>query len=103
MTRFCNDVNTDLICEANYTDAILVCKLCGNECLSDSINCSPYELKECTYRQVLGLWAVFINIFGVLGNMLTLLAIPYAARKRRFILIHFLSIIDELRRIIFFT
>ena len=86
MTSFCNGVETDLICEANHTDAILICKICGNQCLSDSINCSPYELQECTYRQVLGLWAVFIIILGVLGNMLTLLAIPYAARKRRLIL-----------------
>ena len=85
MTNFCNDINLDLICETNSTDAIKVCKLCGNTCQSETIDCSQYELRECTYRQILGLWAVFIIIFGILGNLLTLLAIPYAARKKRFI------------------
>ena len=84
MTTFCNDYNPEIVCESNYTDAISICKFCGNGCESDTIQCPPYELKECTYRQVLGLWAVFIIIFGVLGNMLTLLAVPYAARKKRY-------------------
>ena len=83
MTNFCNNYYTDFACETNHTDVILVCKRCGNSCFSEDIKCSSYALRECTYRQLLGLWAVFIIIFGVLGNLLTLLAIPYAARKKR--------------------
>ena len=84
MTNFCNEYNSDIVCETNHTDIISVCYRCGNSCLSESIICSAYEVRECTYRQVLGLWAVFIIILGVLGNLLTLFAIPYAARKKRF-------------------
>ena len=86
MTNFCNEYNSDIVCETNHTDIVSVCHRCGNSCLSDTIICSPYELRECTYRQVLGLWAIFIIILGVLGNLLTLFAIPYAARKKRYAL-----------------
>ena len=52
---------------------------------SDIVQCNSYELQECTYRQVLGLWAVFIIVFGILGNVLTLLAVPYAAKRKSFV------------------
>ena len=82
MANFCNYINTNLVCESNYTDALFVCKFCGTGCDSDIIQCNSYELQECTYRQVLGLWAIFIIIFGILGNVLTLLAVPYAAKRK---------------------
>ena len=83
MIDTCSHVITDLVCDANYTDAILLCKICLNGCDADTIECSTYELKECFYRRALGVWATFIIVVGILGNMLTLLAVPYAARKKR--------------------
>ena len=44
-------------------------------------DCIPNEDKQ--YRTALGIWALINAIIGILGNMLTLLAIPYAARKKR--------------------
>ena len=41
------------------------------------------------YRIVLGICAVVIAIVGILGNLLTLLAIPYAARKKRYTFIKY--------------
>ena len=52
-------------------------------CINESI---PKEDKK--YRVVLGIWAVVIAVIGILGNLLTLLAIPYAARKKRYIIIN---------------
>ena len=60
----------------------------GSEmCIRDS--CIPKEDKK--YRMVLGIWALVIAIIGILGNILTLLAIPYAARKKRYIIINYIT------------
>ena len=68
----------------------------------ENLNCTPHNFynlsKFCTgyhenapdncippadHRRALGVWASIIAVIGVLGNMLTLLAIPYAAQKER--------------------
>ena len=51
-------------------------------------NCISKEDKK--YRMALGIWALVIAIIGILGNILTLLAIPYAARKKRYIFIKYI-------------
>ena len=83
MRDSCNYNSNDLVCQENYTDAILVCNICLNGCDTDIIECSPNETKHCSYRRALGIWACFIMVVGILGNVLTLLAVPYAARKKR--------------------
>ncbi len=57
-------------------------------CVSAS-DISPFECiqnndeTKLIIRKLLGVWAVLITICGIAGNLLTLLAIPYAANHKR--------------------
>ena len=82
-----------LACDSNNPRNISVLsKLCVNGCntyvhVNDSYipkyDCFPMDLKHCPYRRALGMWAILIMFIGVIGNLLTLLAIPHAAKKKR--------------------
>ena len=39
-----------------------------------------------SWRVALGIWSIIVTIVGVIGNIFTLLAIPYAAQRQRYIL-----------------
>ena len=45
--------------------------------------CFPYFDENVGLRRVTGVWAVFIFLFGAIGNILTLVAIPYAKWKQK--------------------
>ena len=55
-------------------------KLCVNGSDDGTLDCL---LDHNPYHTALGIWAVFVIVFAVLGNLLTLLAIPYAAHRKR--------------------
>ena len=75
---------TNLVCDAKHVnDTYILSKLCVNGSDDGTLDCLPHNVEERQMRFALGLWAVLILIIGVLGNTLTLLAIPYAARKKR--------------------
>ena len=38
-----------------------------------------------SWRVALGIWSVVVAVVGVFGNIFTLLAIPYAAQRQRYI------------------
>ena len=38
-----------------------------------------------SWRVALGIWAIIVTVVGVIGNIFTLLAIPYAAQRQRYI------------------
>ncbi len=42
--------------------------------------CTPFTV---TFRTATGVWCLMNAIIGILGNLLTILAIPYAARKKK--------------------
>ena len=44
-------------------------------------NCFPKELNELSIA--VGIWCTINAIIGFLGNLLTILAIPYAAKKNK--------------------
>ena len=46
--------------------------------------CFPTINEDVTIRRITGIWSLFNFIAGTVGNLLTLIAIPYAARKRRY-------------------
>jgi hypothetical protein len=46
--------------------------------------CFPKDVSR-TFAISTGVWAIVMAITGILGNLLTLLAIPYAAKHRRLI------------------
>ena len=76
----------DLCCDPNNSTAInLLSKLCvDGSNINGTYHCFDERMTNCPYRNTLGLWAIVIIFIGVLGNLLTLLAIPYAARLRRY-------------------
>ena len=38
------------------------------------------------WRVALGIWSIVVTVVGLFGNIFTLLAIPYAAQRQRYIL-----------------
>ena len=38
-----------------------------------------------SWRVALGIWSIIVTVVGVIGNIFTLLAIPYAAQRQRYI------------------
>ena len=73
-------------CNSSDPNAIhLLSKLCVNGSNIDGVHdCFDKSMMHCPYRKSLGVWAIIIIVIGVLGNLLTLLAVPYAARHRRY-------------------
>ena len=37
-----------------------------------------------SWRVALGIWSIVVTVVGVIGNIFTLLAIPYAAQRQRY-------------------
>jgi hypothetical protein len=77
-------------CHHNHSSEIfLLSKLCVNGSnINGEYDCFDKSFEHCPYRKSLGVWAIIIMFIGVFGNLLTLLAIPYAARKQRYTYIY---------------
>lgn len=58
-------------------------KICVNGSTYSRDVCIPELDQQRPYRIAIGIWALVVMIFGVSGNIFTLLAIPYAAKKQR--------------------
>ena len=43
--------------------------------------CFPKEIKP--WSTYAGIWCILNSLFGTTGNLLTILAIPYAARRKK--------------------
>ena len=43
--------------------------------------CYPSKLYE--FKVALGIWCVILGLIGFVGNVLTIIAIPYAAKKKK--------------------
>ena len=79
--------DTFIACNRNNSNNIYkLSKFCVNGSNFDGLyECLPNDLENCPYRIALGCWAILVMIIGVLGNLLTLLALPYAAKKKRYV------------------
>ena len=42
-----------------------------------------YPSKRYEFKFALGIWCAVLGLVGFVGNLLTILAIPYAAKKKR--------------------
>ena len=63
----------------------LLSKLCVNGSNTDNLECIQ-NYNDITYwvlRKLLGIWSILVGSLGISGNLLTLLAIPYAAKRKR--------------------
>ena len=52
MANFCNYINTNLVCESNYTDALFVCKFCGQR--TNQVNDLVHSILSPEYKMDLG-------------------------------------------------
>ena len=76
-------VTGNLTCDGeNKTHIGLLSKLCVNGSYDEDL-CIPQLHQQRPYRMALGVWALIVMAFGVFGNIFTLLAIPYAAKRQR--------------------
>ena len=66
----------------NITKSGIYSILCVNGSFNASL-CLPDIDETRPWRIALGVWTLFVIIVGILGNVFTLLAIPYAARRQR--------------------
>ena len=64
------------------TNNYYLSKLCVNGSYEETL-CIPELDRQLPYRVALGVWGLIVMVFGVIGNLLTLLSIPYAAQKQR--------------------
>ena len=65
----------------------LLSKLCVNGSNTENVECVQ-NYNDVTYvvlRKLVGLWSIFVGSLGISGNLLTLLAIPYAAKRKRYV------------------
>ena len=75
-------------CERNTTHAMSdLCLEAWSYGYNSTENCIPSYMKGAT-GILAGIWHVFNASIGFIGNLLTLIAIPYAARNKK--LVHFL-------------
>ncbi len=91
-TRFLKEKNVNFVSsriDCNGTENVFTLRLTCTEGPTAPANCFPVKI-SLTFRTFAGTWAIFIGLTGILGNMLTLLAIPYAAKRQRFVLLFIL-------------
>ena len=66
----------------NKTHIGLLSTICVNGSFNE-LHCIPPDEKR-PWRIALGVWTLIIITVGIFGNVFTLLAIPYAARRQRY-------------------
>ena len=72
----------NLTCDGeNKTHIAILSNLCSNGHFREDL-CVPENEKR-PWRIALGAWALVIALIGICGNIFTLLAVPYAARRQR--------------------
>ena len=74
-------------CKSGENSTIyLLSKLCVNGSNTDNVECvqNSNDISYLVLRKLVGLWSIVVGSLGVSGNLLTLLAIPYAAKRKRY-------------------
>ena len=61
-----------------------ISKICVEEPYTEEYPCYPDYLKE--IGPYFGIWCLFISFLGMFGNLLTMLAIPYAANRKKYVM-----------------
>ena len=68
----------------NDTHIGALSKLCTDGSYDKTL-CIPDLEEQSPYRAGLGAWGLVVVFFGVFGNLMTLVAIPYAAKRKRLV------------------
>ena len=58
-----------------------ISKICAEQPFTEEFDCFPEYLKD--IGSYFGIWCLFIAVLGMFGNLMTIFAIPYAAKKRK--------------------
>ena len=59
-------------------------KICAEKDVDPLYECVKYVSPPVSYvRTYSGVWTIFVGILGIIGNLITLITIPYAANKHR--------------------
>lgn len=63
----------------------LLSKMCVNGSNAENVECvrNYNDISYLVLRKLVGLWSILVGSLGISGNLLTLLAIPYAAKRKR--------------------
>ena len=67
------------ICNGSFLDKFS--DFCLNDTNSFATQCFPSENKG--LRSIVGVWSIVFGIVGFVGNLLTIIAIPYAAKNNQ--------------------
>ena len=67
----------------NRNDIYALSKLCVNGSDWNEFECIADLDHQRISRRALGVWAIIVSFVGVLGNILMLLSVPFAARRKR--------------------
>ena len=63
-----------------------ISKICVEEPYTEEYPCYPDYLKE--IGPYFGIWCLFISFLGMFGNLLTMLAIPFAANRKKYVMLY---------------
>ena len=69
ISLICNDTN--------------IVEVWSDYCLNVVFLGACYPSKRYEFKFALGIWCVILGLIGFFGNLLTILAIPYAAKKKK--------------------
>ena len=72
-----------LACDANEKCNLFnLSNLCTNGTYNET-RCIPDLEERIPFRVGMGVWGIIVVLFGVLGNLITLISVPYASKRQR--------------------
>ena len=78
--------STEISChKSNQNGIYTLSKFCVNGSDWSNLECI-HDIDEQSFsRNILGIWAIVVSVAGIIGNVLTLLAVPFAADRKRLV------------------
>ena len=81
-----NFSSTPITCDKdNQNDIYTLSKFCVNGSDWSNLECIHDIDEQSLSRNALGIWAIVVSLAGIIGNVLTLLAVPFAANRKRWV------------------
>ena len=78
--------STQITCDkSNQNDVYILSKYCVNGSDWINLDCIHDIDEQSLSRNALGIWAIVVSLAGIMGNVLTLLAVPFAAKRKRWV------------------
>jgi hypothetical protein len=77
-----NNTNVFTCNTNNKTHLGYLAELCTNGTYGKEL-CIPELEEKVPFRACLGVWGLIVVLFGVFGNLLTLISVPYASKRQR--------------------